>query len=535
MGIKANVPVNTTILEAAIQYKLPLDGLCNGLGTCGKCLVQAVGLLNEPQNQELKVLDSKLAEGWRLACQARVLGNVIVVIPDNQGFETVSKGTAKNYDFDPAIFKISSLPVEYFLQKPKLYGVAIDIGTTSIVASLLDLKDGGKEIANTACLNPQTNSGADVITRITYAHQSKENLLNLKEAVVNGINRLISELCTRKQVQTDEICHIVVAGNTTMLHLLVGIDPISLAVAPYNPVFVDYQEWKATDLGIVAQEAIVSLLPSLSAFVGADILAGMIATDFHNVSDRALFIDIGTNGEIVAHVNGRLVATSSAAGPALEGMNIQCGCRAEEGAISSVQIGEGTINIKTIASKKVKGLCGSGLVELVAELVKTKVLHPSGRFAEPADLPAFLGKRVIQFNDQPAFLIDEESGTILTQKDVRQVQLAKAAIAAAIEILFRRLEVDLSSVQNIYIAGAFGYHLKAEALKIIGLLPSDLQGKIEFVGNTAKEGARLCLVSRQTMEEILSLQSRIEPVELSSAPEFMENYVGKMNFPASQG
>lgn len=537
LGITVNVPKNTTVLEAAVLNNLPLESLCNRTGTCGKCLVKASGLLSKPLPQEQVRLGTKLSGGWRMACQAKIMGKAEVILSENHLFQTVEGGRARKYVFDPVIKKLFAASGEYVLPARQLYGVAVDIGTTSMVAALIDLNSGGNEIATAACLNPQTQFGGDVITRITFAHQSGENTLKLKEAVLSGINRLIALMCTDKKIPAEEICHITVAGNTTMLHLLVGLDPISLAVAPYTPVFVDYQEWKASKLGIsTAPNAVVSLLPSLSAFVGVDILAGMVAIDFHKSVVPALFIDIGTNGEIAANVNGKLVATSSAAGPALEGMNIHCGCRAETGAISGIRIGEdGEFNIETIGSAEIRGLCGSGLVELVTELVKAGVILSSGRYAQPADLPDFLASRLIDYEGQPAFLVDADSMTVLTQKDVRQVQLAKAAIAAAIEILFRRLEIELSTVKKIYIAGAFGYHLKPEALRTIGLLPPGLDAEIEFVGNTAKEGARLCLVSRTALEEIQTLQKTLVPLELSYAPDFMDNYVGQMDFPGLPG
>lgn len=536
MGTSVRVPENTTILQAAALKNLPLDGFCNGTGVCSKCLVRASGMISEPLPQEKERLGPKLLGGWRLACQAKVIGKAEVFLPEEQLFHTVQGGRAKKYEFDPIIKKISALANDHALTTEQLYGVAIDIGTTSIVTTLIDLKSNGQEIATAHCLNPQTRFGGDVITRITFAHQSAKNTTQLKEAVLNGINRLIEQMCLDQNVSADQICHITVAANTTMLHLLLGIDPISLALAPYTPVFVDYRELRASEIGInKAPKALVSLLPSLSAFIGADILAGMISLDFHRVTVPSLFIDIGTNGEIGANVNGRLVATSSAAGPALEGMNIHCGCRAEDGAISGVRIEEnGEVVLQTIGSSKIKGICGSGLVELVAELVKHKVILSHGGFAQPTELAPCLAEKIIEYDGQKAFLVDKDSGIVLTQKDVRQVQLAKGAIAAAIEILFQRLEAELGAVEKIYIAGAFGYHLKPEALKTIGLLPPGLKGEIEFVGNTAKEGARLCLLSERAFNEIQTLQKSLRPLELSYAPEFMYKYVEQMNFPSLQ-
>ncbi|KNZ68784.1 ferredoxin [Thermincola ferriacetica] len=526
LKLSVKIPAGISVLEAALQNNIPLEGPCNGKGTCGKCRVRYKGRLSAPTETETRILGPKVGSGWRLACQARVMGDVEIWLEEKQAFHTVDAGQASNYPFDPPILS----RVAY---KETIYGVAIDIGTTSIVASLVDLKNGGKEIGVASCLNPQTQYGGDVITRITFAHQSEENTKKLQSAVIDGINRLIGELVAKTKVDPSDILHMTVAANTTMLHLLVGIDPIPLARAPYNPVFIDYREYKAAELGIkIASDAVVSLLPSLSAFVGADILAGMIAIDYHKETAPSLFVDIGTNGEIVANVKGKLAATSSAAGPALEGMNIHHGCRAEDGAISEVKINEkGEVIVKSIGTAPRKGICGSGLVDLVAELVKSKVILSSGSFAGTADLPPVLGERVIEFQGQKAFLVDPEAGIILTQKDIRQVQLAKAAIAAAIEILFQRLEFDIREVEKIYIAGAFGYHLKPASLKTLGLLPAGLGGHIAFVGNTAKEGARLCLTSKLALEEIVAVQKKINAVELSYAPEFMDNYVQQMNFP----
>lgn len=524
--ITVSVPENTLIRDAALQNNLHLESTCNGRGTCGKCLVKVEGAVNDPSKEEVKRLKEKLSDGWRFSCQTRILGTVTVTLAEEDQFHTVQSGEAREYPFDPYILGIHPTAEE-------LYGLAVDIGTTSIVASLVDLKANEKELITVSCLNPQTQFGGDVITRITFAHQSPEDTQRLKEYVLKGINQLIDQICSKIGIKPAQIYHATIAANTTMLHLLVGIDPISLALAPYNPVFVDYQEHPASELGIqMASNGLVSLLPSLSAFVGADILAGLLAIDFKKLTVPSLFIDIGTNGEIVANVYGKLAATSSAAGPALEGMNIHCGCRAEDGAISSVRLTDkGEVQFEQIGTAKIKGLCGSGLVELVAELVNSGIITASGKFADPSDLPESLARHMIEYDEQLAFVVEPQSNTILTQRDVRQVQLAKAAIAAAIEILFNRLEVDLASVEHVFIAGAFGYHLKAEALKTIGLLPQGLDAAIHFVGNTAKEGARLCLCSKQALEEIKILQQELIPLELSYAPEFMEYYVNQMGFP----
>lgn len=524
--VKIEVPKYTTVLEAALQNNLPLEGPCNGRGKCGKCLINVSGELSKASREERVLLGSKIAEGWRLACRCKILGQVRVFLGEKYFLQTILKGQTVNYKFDPPIEATPG-------RREKIFGVAVDIGTTSIVASIAELENGGKVVDTAACLNPQVRYGGDVLTRISFAQGNVKNLQKLKESVVSGINQLIAGFCDSQGIETGSIVHVTIAANTTMMHLLAGVDPSTLARAPYQPVFVNYRQMQAEELDLkVAPAAAVSLLPSVSAFVGSDILAGIIATDFHKQTVPSLFVDIGTNGEIVANVGGRLVATSAAAGPAFEGMNIQCGCRAENGAISSVKINEqGEVLTEVIGNAKKKGLCGSGLVELTAELMKAGVILPSGRFTgSAAALPPALAQRFVNYHVQTAFVVDFESMIVLTQKDIRQVQLAKAAVATAIELLLKRLQIDLNKVEQIYIAGSFGYHLKPEALKTIGLLPPGLDAEVKFVGNTAKEGALLCLTSKMALREIIALQKRVNPLELSYVPEFQEHFVRQMAF-----
>ncbi len=517
------VPYKTTIMEATFKTDLSLESLCNGKGICGKCLVNVSGEVNEPNDQEHKVLGKQKRDNLRLACKTEILGDVEVTLPNAEKYHTVQNGQVHEYPFDPMIL---------YPDLEKTYGIAIDIGTTSIVVSLVELNHTGAELSTSSCLNPQTKFGGDVVTRISIAHEKPENTKELRACVIEAINELIKKMCVQQNIDAEEIRHISIAGNTTMLHLLMGIDPISLAQAPYTPVFVDYREVSLEDIALHCHpKTVISLLPCLSAFIGADILAGLIAIDFHRTKEPSLFIDVGTNGEIVANVRGKLVATSSAAGPALEGMNIHCGCRAVTGAVSGFHLTDkGEIRLETIEDAPAVGICGSGLVEIVADLLNWKIIDASGRFSKPDELPENLSCHLTEFGNQPAFIIYPESDIILTQKDIRQVQLAKAAIAAAVKILFERLEFELSMVEHVYIAGAFGYHLDQEAVKTIGLIPAELKAKMHFVGNTSKEGARLCLTSKKALEEIQKLQKDLIPLELSYAPEFMNSFIGQMNF-----
>ena len=525
-GITVQVPIGTTIMEAINESNFQIDAFCNGKGECGKCIIKLKVIANEPTLYEIKLLGSRIKEGYRLACRTKIMGDAEILFNEKSELNSLKDGKTMDYEFDPPCVDIKSF-------HSKAYGLAVDIGTTSLVISLNDLLNKGIEIDTISTLNPQTRHGGDVITRINYAHESKGNLNKLNQLVSRGINELIGQICKRNHITEDDIAHIVFAGNTIMLHLLAGVDPISLGIAPYNMVFSEYKHLSSREINVKGgSKTCYSLLPSLSAFVGSDILAGMIATGFHQLEGASLFIDIGTNGEIVANINGRLVATSSAAGPALEGMNIEYGCRAEDGAISRVQIMEdGFISISTINDKSPIGICGSGLVDLVSELLKSGVVCESGSFAEIEDIPEPLRKNMIEYKGRNAFVVDWESKIVITQRDIREVQLAKGAIAAAISILFTYLEVEISRIENVYIAGAFGYHLDAQALIHIGLLPSTLElSTIEFVGNTSKEGTRLCLISQKALEEIKHLKTTIESVELSFIPEFQDVFVENMEF-----
>ena len=281
----------------------------------------------------------------------------------------------------------------------------------------------------------------------------------------------------------------------------------------------------------LAPRGVVTLLPSATAFVGADIVAGLLAMNLHHYNKTALFIDIGTNGEIVLCKNGRMVGTSSAAGPALEGMNITCGCRAEKGAIEAVTItDEGMIRLEVIGDRPPIGICGSGLIDLISELVRVGVIKESGRFESKEKLTPTLASRLIDSNGQQVFSLTEGGSVYLSQKDIRQVQLAKGAIAAAISLLLNQLTIEYNEIDEVLIAGAFGFHLKPSSLTGIGLLPLVYEEKIRFIGNTAKEGAKVVLLNQDAAFEILQIGEKIEIIELSLTPEFQEYFVGSLSF-----
>lgn len=526
-GRRMTVTEGTTLLQAAREGGFNLEAPCDGRGSCGKCRVRVSGQVAVPDEFEAGLLGNLLHTGSRLACRTKVYGPVQaeIVSTGRETFVALTEARSSQWIFDPPVRNRcqAGLPC---------YGIALDIGTTSIAAELIDLVNG-KSLGVEACLNPQTAYGGDVLTRISFAAEHANGTQMLQAKVVEGIGTLIERLTAVHSIGSEDIYEMIVAGNTTMLHLFLGVSPRSLAQAPFRPVFTQQVDMSPAKAGLhMAKGGVITLLPSAAAFIGADIVAGLLAVGRCFYSRTALFIDIGTNGEIVASKNGKLVATSSAAGPALEGMNISCGCRAETGAIEAVAINDNyNINIEAIGTASLRGICGSGLIDLVAELVRCGLIEPNGRFAQKNKLPTVLASRLVDVNERSAFMVSEEGRIYLSQKDVRQVQLAKGAIAAAIAFLLQKLDIAYADLEEVLVAGAFGAHLKPSSLIGIGLLPPECREKIRFVGNTAKEGAKAVLLNRQAAADVVDLAQAIEVIDLSCQPGFQDCFIRALSYP----
>ncbi|WP_010292014.1 ASKHA domain-containing protein [Clostridium senegalense] len=566
-NLKVQCEEGKTILEVIRKNNLKLETPCNGIGICGKCKVIAKGKLSEIDTIELPFINKEKNE--RLACVAKIQGDVDVqFIKNNKNLKTVTKGKSIDVKVSPKIKKelvnnldnkvsipyieyvngdVSSIELYEKIYKlesenvdsfevvknnstildidnkiEKVYSVAIDIGTTGISSYLINLENG-TILNKLSSLNPQTEFGGDVLTRITYCMENPNGLEDLQKAITLEINRLSGELI-RGIGERKNIYNIAIAGNTTMLHLLLGISPISLAKAPYRPIFLNGLEIKATDLDIdINHEGTILILPNGSAYVGADIIAGVVASGFDRNSECSIFVDIGTNGEIVAINNGQIMGTSTAAGPALEGMNISCGCRAQEGAIEGFRIDENYhIEYSVIGDSEPIGICGSGLLDIAAELVKANVILSSGRFNK--ELPDKLKNRL---KEKKFYITDN---IYISQKDIRQIQLAKGAIAAGITMLLKEMNISIENVKNAYIAGAFGYHVKGESITSIGLIPKGFSGKIDFLGNTSLEGARLATINEDVLKSMMSLKEKISILELSTSEEFQKHFVKELSF-----
>jgi uncharacterized 2Fe-2S/4Fe-4S cluster protein (DUF4445 family) len=452
-GKVVSVVEGATLLAAARSAGVFIDTPCDGAGTCGKCRVKIPAAhrqyLREAPHDWLT--QAERTEGWVLACQCTVHGDLQV--EPGQGTEDelkiLSEGQAVAVELNPWITKTFDVARAQtsvqaggvtLVSEPgdttrALFGAAVDIGTTTLVVALIDLRDG-RELAVASGLNPQARHAQDVLSRIKLGSQP-EGLQLLHGELITELNRLIAETAAEVQVSVQNIYEAVFSGNTTMLHLATGTNPASLGKYPYTPARPCGESLRAAEVGLViAPDGQVYLPPIMSAYVGADITSGILAAKLAALRGVTLFVDIGTNGEMVLAVNGELTATSTAAGPAFEGMNIACGMRASRGAIELVSLAGNDIELKTIANAAPVGLCGSGLLDIVGELAAHGGVDKKGRFQTNGALPDRSWKNQFGHLDgKPVFHI---AGPVyLSQKDVRQVQLAKAAVRAGIELMLR--------------------------------------------------------------------------------------------------
>jgi len=421
------------------------------------------------------------------------------------------------------------------------YGIAFDIGTTTVVGYLIDLSTG-KELSAVAKTNPQATHGNDIISRIGFAQKQKENLEILQREIVNTLNEIIKETVQRAGVNTNNIYKITVAGNTCMHHLLLGLNPSYVALSPYISVIKESLNLKTKDIPKLAlkQTANVYILPNISAFVGADISAGILASYIWRNKKIILFVDLGTNGEIVLGSKKKIWTCSTAAGPAFEGAQISSGMRATEGAIDKLKMDNKSIAYRVIKDGKVRGICGSGLIDLIAELVKLGLIDKSGKLRDREECDTNLSKevkkRIINGQKGNKFLIvkskETENGNpiYLTQGDIREVQLAKAAIFAGIKILLKKVNIPQDDIHKILLAGAFGNFIDKKSAIRIRLIPDLPLEKVELVGNAAGRGAEIVLLSERTRKICEKISKDSKYIELSSCPDFQKEYIKAMFF-----
>ncbi|MCD6507201.1 DUF4445 domain-containing protein [Candidatus Poribacteria bacterium] len=424
----------------------------------------------------------------------------------------------------------------------RLYGLALDIGTTTVVGSLVNLITGG-EVAVSSEMNPQAVYGGDVVSRLTYAIEREEGLDALNDKVVGVINKIVDELIILSGVDRESIYDVTVVGNSAMHHLFLKIPPHHLAVLPYVPAVSDPVDAPAWKLGIKVNEmANVHYLPNVAGFVGADAVGVILATGLGRRKGLTLAIDIGTNGEVVLSNGERVMACSTAAGPAFEGANITHGMRAAPGAIESFRIREnGEIDIKVIGNNTPVGICGSGIFDIVAELLRIGVVDSSGRMRKREELegklPEALIERIVEDETHGlSFKVarNEEDQILITQGDIRQVQLAKGAIRAGIEVIMKEMGVKAEDLDEVLMAGAFGSYLRKESALRIGIIPPVPEDKIHFIGNAAMVGAKMALISVDMREEARRIARSVRYVPLATNPEFQTYFMEGMLFGASE-
>ncbi len=422
-----------------------------------------------------------------------------------------------------------------------IYGIAFDIGTTTVAGYLVNLSEG-KEIASVAKLNPQAKYGDDIISRIGFAQKSENGLKILQEEIVDVVNEIISELTYCANIDRCDIYKIVFAGNTCMHHLLLGITPVFLAPSPYLPAIREGIILKAGDIPglFLNQTTGVFLLPNISAFVGSDISAGIIANGIWKKDKNVLFVDLGTNGEIVLGVKGELWACSTAVGPAFEGARISSGMRAAKGAIDRVKIKNDSIFYRVIENGKVRGFCGAGIIDIIAELLKLGIIDRSGKLLDRPECGCKVSdeikKRILKSNNGNKFLLIEGKRTVsgkaiyLTQKDIREVQLAKAAVRAGIKIILKEANIGEGDIEEILLAGAFGNFIDKKNAVKIGLIPGLPLNRIKSVGNSAGKGAEIALCSNMKRQLCEEISKKVNYIELSSNSDFQREYIDEMFF-----
>lgn len=408
------------------------------------------------------------------------------------------------------------------------YGLAVDIGTTTVVINIVNLTDGRLvDVAST--YNSQIKHGDDVITRIIYATEER-GLDELRDSVVSDINDLLVPLLERHTINREDIESVVIAGNTTMSHLFWGLDPASIREEPYIPTVNFFPGWKAGTAGVsINSQAPVYTLPCIASYVGGDIVAGVLASKMHRNPEIALFMDIGTNGEIAVGNNEWLVTAACSAGPCFEGSGIKYGMRATEGAIESVSINPETYEpeLGVIGDSKPAGICGSGMIDAISEMFLTGVVDLKGKLVHPRT------DRIREGEDGMEFVLSRgmESDIVLTEADIENMLRAKAAIYAGVSLLLKEVGFGLDAIERVYIAGGFGNFLNIEKAIILGMLPDLPKGKFSFLGNTSITGAYLCLLSEYLRKEADDIASKMTYMELSISRGFMDEYLSALFLP----
>lgn len=598
-GTEAAVAASTLVSEAANEAGLSLHLPCGGRGSCGKCRVSVLaGEVSEPTASERAALSAEeLDSGVRLACQTRLLGDATIELPPEArviGTKSLQSGLVRPVALAPNVHQIPlTLPtprledqrsdfdrladalhdsrqlhacpaalrslagalregdfrvvaglvghrlvdVRPGLTRPRTLGAAVDIGTTTVVAYIVDLLTG-KQLATSATYNEQGRHGADVISRIEYCNTHQDGVQQLRELALQSVNTVIAEALRTIGARPEEVYEVTVVGNTAMNHLFIGLDPRYLAQAPYIPVTSRAHELRPEDAGIAMHpRGSVFCLPTIAGFVGADTVGVILATEMMERDHPTLAIDIGTNGEVALWSGERLLVASCAAGPAFEGAQIEHGMRAAPGAIEHVKVDGGDLRIQTIGNQPPVGICGSGLFDAMAAALELELVESSGRFRDgdlPAHVSAAVRSRVVGEGNARRLLLgppDNADGVYLSQRDVRQIQLAKGAVRAAVDLLLDFAGLTPDDLGEILLAGAFGNYVDPASALRMGMLPPVNLERIVGVGNAAGAGAMLALLSLDERKRAVEIAASAQHIELSRRPEFQIAFMDAMVFP----
>ncbi len=578
---------SSSLLDCARNLGVGLISICGGQGTCGGCKIQILnGNVSGPTASEKEMFSpEQLESGWRLACQTypksdckihvppesmntqqrmQVESQELVVTPEpmvttyqvkvvppslhdlrsdstriiealrQQGSECNAADFILLRHLSPIIHELNWEAQVSIREKEiisisqpsqPVLGLAVDVGTTKIAAYLLDLNTG-KTVASGAVMNPQISYGEDIISRMRAAMKSPEDAARLRDLILNSLDKLAVEMCNQIQASTENILDSVVVGNTAIHHLMLGLPVRHLAYAPYVPVVSEAMDIKARDMGLHhAAGAYVHILPNIAGFVGADHVSVLLTIEGDKIDKPTIVIDIGTNTEVSLLYSGHILSTSCASGPAFEGGHISCGMRAAGGAIERLKIIDGKLECQTIDNLTPTGLCGSGVLDALAQFYLTGVIDESGRISKGHPM-------VLKNGEQSECIIfrskDNHPAITLTQQDVRELQLAKGAIRTGIQILLENAGLTEENIEQFIIAGAFGSYIDVSSAITVGMLPALPLVRFKQVGNAAGAGARMALISKTKRLKAREVVKRVRYVELAADPNFMNTFAQAM-------
>lgn len=545
MNKTVKVRRGTTLLDALSQSNIQLFTPCDGRGLCGKCKVIVSGQTHLEERDYDTLTQDEFEEGYRLACRLIIREDLhIRLVGDYSQDIRILEGERISATVLKSCVRIEQTEDRYWLRygdldqrdplpkwgpecSPK--GLAVDIGTTTLVVTLMDLRSG-TELGTASALNPQTRFGHDVLTRIQKASKL-EGLYELQECISTSLNRLIMQVSTEFGSHPQEILDVVIGGNTAMLQIAAGIDPSSLGQVPFTVSIDSGRTYPAGQFGLELNSLAHAYVPPVThAFVGSDISAGLLSTGFFEQAEPCLFLDIGTNGELAVNAGGKWMVTSTAAGPAFEGMGISQGIQSAAGAIEMVHTDAEQLHVRTIDNAPAIGICGSGIIDTLACLIELGGVDDSGRMVQPTEmkpLPKLLTERLTQRNGSPAFKLSDD--IYFTQKDVRQVQLAKSAIQTGMQMLLEASGVQLDQLKKIVIAGAFGYHLRRQSMEIIGIIPKGFSGEVVFAGNTCRTGCAMMLVDATLRRTLEHWMHRVTYLSIAQKPAFQKLFIRNLS------